>query len=719
MKLINNLKIGKKLNILIGVNVILLVLIYGIVMIIKNRSKTIADTNLRMTEQVSDLAVLLESHIQENKRNVSGFQNVAELLFNEEGNITINNSKKQEIKVTNQETKKEISIIIPQFLQGNKPVLNSFDLVDRIKDVSGASATIFQKIPDGYLRISTSVMKPDGNRAVSTFIPNESEVIKTIEKGEVFTGRANVVGEKYITYYRPIYEKKEIVGIFFIGVKEYYLLKMKELFQTKKYFESGYPFILSNKGEFIISPRDSLVEINADSILKQISLSGIDSGRIEVKINDENNFVYYKFDTELDAYVSIIIKENEMFDVSKKQTIFTAVIVLFIGLIIFILIFIVSRTIVKSLKAAVSFADEVAKGNLQNTLLIKQNDEIGMLANSLNSMVLGLREMATNILQGSDKIATTSLEVQGTSEKLSQRANQQASTVEELSATMEEMSANIANNSDNALQTEKASLMAQTGINEVGELSRQSLEATRLISQKITIITDIAFQTNMLALNAAVEAARAGEHGKGFAVVAAEVRKLAERSKQAADEIVKLTSNGLAVTEDAGAKLNKMLPQIERTTNLVREVAAASIEQSKGAEQIRNVIMELNNVTQENAASGEEMAYSAEELSEQTVNLRKQIEFFKVGNETSKKINKPEKKVIPVIEKKKEVEKKTVVMKNTEVVKKSITIEKTPKATTIKEHKNSTGVNINMHNPDDNDFTSFESNSNQTEDYKY
>jgi methyl-accepting chemotaxis protein len=197
---------------------------------------------------------------------------------------------------------------------------------------------------------------------------------------------------------------------------------------------------------------------------------------------------------------------------------------------------------------------------------------------------------------------------------------------------MEEMSSNIQQNTDNAMQTEKISISSAQSMANVANASEESLVSVREITEKINIINDIAFQTNILALNAAVEAARAGEHGKGFAVVAAEVRKLAERSKIASDEIVSLSQKSRQVTEESGEMVEKILPEIEKTSKLVQEISAASQEQNAGADQVNSAIQQLNQVTQQNAAASEEMATSSEELSSQAEQLKDLISFFNIGN---------------------------------------------------------------------------------------
>jgi methyl-accepting chemotaxis protein len=198
---------------------------------------------------------------------------------------------------------------------------------------------------------------------------------------------------------------------------------------------------------------------------------------------------------------------------------------------------------------------------------------------------------------------------------------------------MEEMAGNIEQNTANARQTERISKKAAESMIEMSKIGKESLDSIKTIAQKITIINEIAFQTNLLALNAAVEAARAGEHGRGFAVVAAEVRKLAERSKQAADEIEDLSKNSLKITGDSRLLLDALVPEIQKTSQLVQEITSASIEQNAGTGLINSAILQLNAVTQQNALSSGEMANSAEELASQADSLRSAVSFFKLDDD--------------------------------------------------------------------------------------
>jgi methyl-accepting chemotaxis protein len=298
----------------------------------------------------------------------------------------------------------------------------------------------------------------------------------------------------------------------------------------------------------------------------------------------------------------------------------------------------VARVIKRPLLNIIGNINELSEGNLTtqvDSVLLKREDEIGVLANSTQKLTSQLSQVVENISASANQLAAAGEELNTSSQELSTGANQQASSVEEVSSSMEQMTSNIEQNNDNAQQTNKIATDAYQKMSKVQEASQKSVLAVRDIADKISIITDIAFQTNLLALNAAVEAARAGEHGRGFAVVAAEVRKLAERSRLAANEINEISKSSLRITEESGILLKEILPDINKTAKLVEEIAASSVEQRQGTIQINSAIQELNNNTQYNASASEELASSAEELTAQSELLLDAISFFQT-NQTTK-----------------------------------------------------------------------------------
>ncbi len=293
---------------------------------------------------------------------------------------------------------------------------------------------------------------------------------------------------------------------------------------------------------------------------------------------------------------------------------------------------VVARSIRVPLLRSVEFSTAVAAGDLTQTINLNLKDECGQLTDSMNRMVEKLKEIINNVRASSDNVAAGAQELSSSSQEMSQGSTEQAAAAEEASSSMEEMSANIRQNADNAMQTEKIAVKSAEDAREGGRAVSEAVSAMKDIAGKISIIEEIARQTNLLALNAAIEAARAGEHGKGFAVVASEVRKLAERSQNAAAEISKLSASSVQVAETAGQMLGKMVPDIQRTAELVQEIAAASREQDTGAEQVNKAIQQLDQVIQQNAAASEEMAATAEELNSQADQLQSAIAFFKVGD---------------------------------------------------------------------------------------
>ncbi|MRR05799.1 MAG: chemotaxis protein [Deltaproteobacteria bacterium] len=285
----------------------------------------------------------------------------------------------------------------------------------------------------------------------------------------------------------------------------------------------------------------------------------------------------------------------------------------------------------REVKTAMGNIEEIAKEIADGNLMIKvtprsAQDEL-MIA--LAAMVEKLNRVVSDVKSAADNVAAGSREMSTNAEQMSQGASEQAAAAEEASSSMEQMSANIRQNADNAIQTEKIAVKSSEEANEGGKAVAQTVTAMKQIADKINIVEEIARQTNMLALNAAIEAARAGEHGKGFAVVAAEVRKLAERSQSAAGEISELSASSVEVAEKAGALLANILPSIERTADLVKEITASSREQDTGAEQINKAIQQLDQVIQKNASAAEEMSSTSEELSAQASQLQGAVTFFR------------------------------------------------------------------------------------------
>lgn len=316
------------------------------------------------------------------------------------------------------------------------------------------------------------------------------------------------------------------------------------------------------------------------------------------------------------------------------QTAITIIVILSIFAVVLGIIFawLITRGIVRPLGVAVITARQLAEGDMTARIDVTSKDETGQLLGAMDEMVRRLSQVISEVRSGADNLASASEQVNSTSQSLSQSSSEQASSVEETTASMEQMTASIAQNTENARITDGMSTKASKEAEEGGVAVQQTVAAMKSIAEKISIIDDIAYQTNLLALNAAIEAARAGEHGKGFAVVAAEVRKLAERSQVAAQEIGQVAGSSVELAERAGKLLSEMVPSIQKTADLVQEIAAASSEQSAGVEQINGAMEQLNQITQQNASASEELAATSEEMSAQAEQLQQSMGFFRVAD---------------------------------------------------------------------------------------
>jgi methyl-accepting chemotaxis protein len=297
------------------------------------------------------------------------------------------------------------------------------------------------------------------------------------------------------------------------------------------------------------------------------------------------------------------------------------------------------NAMIASMIEITSAADEIANGNL--TVDLRERSPKDKLMQALIAMVAGLTKTVSDIRVIAGEVSAASQGISTASIQVSKGASSQAAAAEQASSSMEQMVSNIKQNADNAQQTDKIANKSAKDAQESGKSVLEAVSAMKEIASKISIIEEIARQTNLLALNAAIEAARAGEHGKGFAVVAAEVRKLAERSQKAAGEINQLSANTLKVSEKSGEMLDKLVPDIQRTAELVQEITAASKEQDTGAEQINKALQQLEQVIQQNASASEEMASTTEELTGQSDQLVSALSFFHTGEEEDGRQRRP------------------------------------------------------------------------------
>jgi len=632
MNFLNNMKIGIRLNLILVLVMVFIINSLGIYIYNIQKRNWLNITEQQMIDQTNDIVDFVNSRYEADIAEVSAIANITKDLYLSDDYFTIDNFQKQKVEVVNQVDQSTQEITLPAMIFKGEKLYKNFKLVDLLCKQTSTTATIFQKIDDGYLRISTTVKKDNGERAVNTFIPNASPVAEAIDSGKTFVGRVFVVNGWSNAIYRPIKINGVVQGILYAGISEKKNFPvLKKFISSKSYFNTGFPFIIDKKGIAVIHPEKEGKDLSKEEFFVKIENSQNTNGSFEFESEGKTYLLYYKYFAPMDLYVAIRIDKKQLLGsvYGIRNSIFIAI---FIAIIIFIFANrFISRPIAIDMNKGVEFAQQITRGNLDAQLEItERNDEIGKMFKSQKEMVNKLKEIIEKARTNAGNIFSTSTELKSTAIDLSQGANEQASATEQVSASMEEMMANIEQNSSNANLAEYIAKKAAEDIENAGIAVTSTVDAMKKIAEKISIIGVIADKTDLLAINAAIEAARAGDHGLGFGVVATEIRKLAERSQEAAKQIDELTKTSLSIAHKSGSELLAAIPDIKKTAVFVQEISAASMEQRAGAGQINNAIMQLNSVTQRNAAASEQMSASSEVLNMQAQLLNEAIAFYKM-----------------------------------------------------------------------------------------
>ncbi len=629
----NYRSIKQKLGLVVGIGLVVLAGILIAYSSVNNRKKSLDDAEKIAAEAAQNYAGKVKAELETGLSEASA---LAHSLSAVKANDTINL------------TRGEVNSMLESFIRKNEDFLgvytgwepNAFDGKDqkyantRGHDKTGRFIPYWVRSNNG--QITMEPLKGYQTEGTGDYyqLPKQKKHEVILDPFYYTIGNEDVL---LVSLVSPIMQGGRFYGIAGIDYAVDFLqdmIKEHNLYQGKAGLS-----IVSNKGKYVANSE------NPDLLGKKIGkaydnareqLSNLQAGEQNIMTHEGKLKVFVPIElgnTGTPWQVRVAVPNNliveEANQLMRNQIIIGGLLTI-LGVVI--LVYFVGR-LVNPLKELQEVARKVSEGELNVKANIQQNDEIGALGGAIDQMVEKLREIVENIKYGAKNISSASEQVSSSSQQLSQGASEQASSTEEVSSSMEEMVSNIQQNSDNAQQTEKIAKEASEGIQEGNKAAQNSVTSMREIAEKISIINDIAFQTNILALNAAVEAARAGEYGKGFAVVAEEVRKLAERSSEAANEIDEKSKYGVDISEKAGQKLEEIVPEIDKTSKLVQEITAASNEMNSGADQVNNAIQQLNSVTQQNASSSEELATSAEELSSQAEQLRQTIAFFNLNGE--------------------------------------------------------------------------------------
>lgn len=580
--------------------------------IFRDIEKNLSQQSLTMHQEVKAVYDIAQSR-------VTSDLNVARIVLNSKGQVYIDSTQNTTLSITDQSTKKSVTKTIPRMgirtFMIDSPLLNNTEIVDSIQQTVGGTATIFQVIPEGMLRISTNVMKKDKTRAVGTYIPESSPVYKTVMNGKTFQGRAFVVNEWYLTAYEPIKDNSgDIIGALFVGVAESVFQNvLKKNLASLKFGESGYAFILNKKGDYILSFKN--------------------------KRNNEN--IWDTKDTDGKYFIREMVKKGTALKQGKTATTYYPW----------------KNTGEDNprmklaaysyfpewdwLIAASAYQSDFLKPLTTLRMIIINICIISLLVGSISAYIFSrqitnpIHTIINQLNHSSSQISVSSEQLTTSGRTLSQGASQQAASLEASAASLEEISSLIKNNAENADQARdimtsmtKTIQNVDTHMNNMAGAIDTISESSEETGKIIKTIDEIAFQTNLLALNAAVEAARAGEAGKGFAVVAEEVRSLAQRSAEAAKNTAELiqktidaVENGKNITSLTRNAFKENMEISTKVSSMVQDISVSSNEQANGIEQVNQAVSDMDSITQKNASTSEEAASAADELNAQSEDM--------------------------------------------------------------------------------------------------
>ncbi|THC46629.1 Cache 3/Cache 2 fusion domain-containing protein [Massilia sp. Mn16-1_5] len=551
---------------------------------------------------------------------------------------------------------------VPSLTHEGKVLNLDFSAPDRFSKETGGNATIFVADGEDFVRVTTSVKKENGERAVGTTLDHASPAYAALKDGKVYVGLAKLFGKQFITQYEPVRNSAgKVVGALYVGVdisKDIDALKQR--IRSIKVGETGYFYVLNaapgkSYGDLLVHPKregDNILDSKASdgrAFVKEILEKKTGTIAYDWKNPGESAarekvaaFAFFKDWNWVIAggtYRDEITEEATR--LRNKYIGFALAALLVFAAVLYAF---VRATITRPLAAARDAAVRIADGDLTVNIERRQNDEIGLLLDAMNGISRKLSSVVGQVRVGAEQIASASNEISTGNLDLCARTERQAGSLATTSSSMGELTETVRQNAEHARQANtlavSASSIAQKGgsmVAQVVETMESINQSSRKISDITGVIDGIAFQTNILALNAAVEAARAGEQGRGFAVVANEVRNLAQRSAAAAKEIKALIAAsssevdlGRELVSKAGATMDEVLASVGRVTDIMADITAASQEQSHGIEQVNRAIGEMDETTQHNAALVEEASAAAQAMQDQAAELARAVRLFRL-----------------------------------------------------------------------------------------
>ena len=497
----------------------------------------------------------------------------------------------------------------------------------------GNHLTIYQKTSEGYVVIATSIKK-NGEYITGTMLDDQN-ALAIINQTSFFYDRTNIAGVYYIGIYKTFTVNGQVVGVYFTGQDEATIAQEEHAFNTTKFLANGFTLWTKDPNFCYVVPEDKRKDWSKmpdDVYMEMTKNKDGQPHTIDFNYLGTDYEMVYLYDANIYSYIQFVYPEADKYATLPSVTVPIAIAIIVIIALIIIgsnrLISIIIKDVGGEPHEVRAIMDKIAEGNMTASDNVNTQKATGILK-SAYTMAENLKDILKKIYDGANKLQLSSAEINNTTQRLSENANYQASNADSIVEAVSAISDNIQLNADLTSKAERITRNITNEIKEIKTAQDESFKAVKDISEKIDIINDIAFQTNILALNAAVEAARAGEHGKGFAVVASEIRKLAEKSKNSANDIVEGAQTSVNATAKSTELINNILPRVDECASLIEEIEGAAEGQKSTMQSIDMSVKQLNDSIQGNAAASEELAVSAEELSAQADMFRDSAGVFK------------------------------------------------------------------------------------------
>jgi methyl-accepting chemotaxis protein-2 (aspartate sensor receptor) len=545
----------------------------------------------------------------------------------------------------------------PVFKAGDKVLNNDFSIPDQFLAQSGAIATIFARTGDDFVRVTTSLKKQDGSRAIGTLLDRKGPAYGPVAGNKTFTGLATLFGKRYITQYRPITDASgKVIGALFVGVDvDAQIKSVEDGIRQLKIGDTGYYFVLNasngaDRGKLMVHPA-AAGQLGDESAAPYKRMIDEKEGQIEYSSADatlgetgaQDKFVSFVTVPEWSWLVGGVAKRDEvMADVIATRNRFILIGFVLVGLFAVVFLIAVRRLVSRPLDEAAKASERFASGDLSVRVSAsheRRTDEIGRLMQAIDGIGEGLARIVTQVRSASADMTEGTAKIAAGSGEIASRIGTQAASLEETAASTVQQNAGHAAQANTLVSgASEAALDGGRAVERVVSTMGEISQSSKKIADITTVIEGIAFQTNILALNAAVEAARAGEHGKGFAVVASEVRALAQRSAAAAKEIegviaesTATVSSGFRIAEEASTTMRSIVERVGQVQTIIGEISVASKEQSSGIEQVNTAVTQIGEVTQQNAALVSDAEQAAADLSAQADKLAEVVSVFKLS----------------------------------------------------------------------------------------